>query len=78
MIRQFTPEEKELIVNTPITEDCFACFFGSEHKHYCRVEWHNLLEVLDRMRLMARELEDEEIMKNFLSMLPNSYKVVKL
>ena len=22
-MRDFTPEEKELIVNTPITEDCF-------------------------------------------------------
>ena len=78
-MREFTPEEKELIVNTPITLDLFsASFVDKDFKRYCRSEWENLISVLERIRIMSRETENDEIIENFISMLPNSYKVVKL
>ena len=74
-----TEHERKLLLTTPITMDCFDIDFDSEEwKHYCMSEWKNLIEVLDRIRIMARETNNAEIIRHFKKMLPNSYKVVKL
>lgn len=74
-----TEHERKLLLTTPITMDCFDIDFDSEEwKNYCMSEWKNLIEVLDSVRITARETNNAEIIRHFLKMLPNSYKVVKL
>ncbi len=78
-MRDFTPEEKELIINTPITEDCFDMNeTDTEFSFYVKSEWKNLIKVLERMRNMLKETNKKEVGEHFIAMLPNSYKVVKL
>ena len=78
-MRDFTPEEKELIVNTPVTSDCFDTNeIDTEFSFYVKAEWKNLITVLERMRQMLKETNKKEIGEHFIAMLPNSYKVVKL
>ena len=78
-MREFTKEEKELIINTPITEDCFDMNeVDTEFSFYVKAEWKNLIKVLERMRNVLKETNKKEIGEHFIAMLPNSYKVVKL
>lgn len=91
MIRLFSPEEKELIVNTPITIECFVkpTFsyddFSEEYLVYNDIiaselwVWnHELITHLDKLRKMYLEYKDERIFEMLIRLLPNSYKVVKL
>jgi hypothetical protein len=90
-MREFTPEEKELIINTPINRDCFEkpSFnyddFSEENLMNqnligCELwTWnHELIPHLERLRKEYLEFEDERVFEMFISLLPSSYKVVKL
>lgn len=75
-MRDFTPEEKELIINTPITKDCFEYYDIS-------ISSLNYLSLLESKRIDLQKgwYFPEGInscFERFISMLPNSYKVVKL
>ena len=83
-MRDFTPEEKELIINTPIDFDCFD--FEPEHDVSAwdsldeitstkLIEWCEYLEWLRKKYLKYKE---EGYFELLVKMLPNSYKVVKL
>lgn len=76
-MRDFTPEEKQLIVNTEITVDCFdlSKFEGRAHSHY---RFDELIEHLELLRFSYLQTEDEGYFNDLITMLPNSYKVVKL
>jgi hypothetical protein len=71
-MREFTAEEKELIVNTPID---YGCFDGDMRA----VQWYAILEALEYARGVVKEHNGEEpYFTMFVKMIPNSYKVVKL
>ena len=75
-MRDFTPEEKELIINTPITKDCFEYYDIS-------VSSLNYLSLLETKRQdLQRDWYHPEgintCFEHYVDMLPNSYKVVKL
>ena len=83
-MRDFTPEEKELIINTEITIECF----DSEPEHNVSawdsldevtstklIEWCEYLEYLRKKYLKYKE---EGYFELLIKMLPNSYKVVRL
>lgn len=83
-MRDFTQEEKELIVNTPINRmNCFDMFeftdlyidmeFGS-----IKEQWLQIVKMLEALRIRCLKTKDEELFIEFVRMLPNSYKVVKL
>lgn len=76
-MRDFTPEEKELIINTQITRDCFdlSKFEGRVHSHY---RFDELIKHLELLRFSYLQTEDEGYFNDLVTMLPNSYKVVKL
>lgn len=76
-MREFTQKEKELIVNTKITEDCFdlSKFEGRVHSHYRLDE---LIKHLELLRYSYLQTEDEGYFNDLVTMLPNSYKMVKL
>lgn len=77
-MRNFTPEEKQSIVNTPITIDCFDTNeIDAEFSFYVKAEWKNLITVLERMRQMLKETNKKEIGEHLIAMLPNSYKVAE-
>ena len=77
-MRDFTPEEKELIINTPITIECFDVtkFAYSATKE----EIDRSIELLEERRLKvkrARKNKDYEFAL-FVNLLPDTYEVVKL
>ena len=76
-MRDFTPEEKELIINTRITEDCFDLQLKCEET--LLEDFINKIEIL---RFTCASLDEGEfkdkVFNTLISMLPNSYKVVKL
>ena len=76
-MREFTQKEKELIVNTKITEDCFdlSKFEGRVHSHYRLDE---LILHLELLRYSYLQTEDEGYFNDLITMLPNSYKIVNL
>lgn len=57
-MREFTKEEKELIINTPITRDCFdtppkSCLEGMLGLNYERV-LKNKIEICEDIRLRCK------------------------
>lgn len=76
-MRDFTQEEKELIVNTEINSYCFdlSKFEGRVHSHY---RFDELVEHLELLRFSYLQTKDEGYFNDLVTMLPNSYKVVKL
>jgi len=82
-MRDFTPEEKELIINTPITENCFESR-GQITFNYERIYnedfdfWIFLVTHLETLRQQYVGTNDERYFIELINLLPNSYKVVKL
>lgn len=76
-MRNFTQEEKELITNTEITEDCFdlSQFEGRVHSHY---RLNELIIHLELLRYSYLQTEDEGYFNDLVTMLPISYKVINL
>lgn len=84
-MREFTPEEKELIINTPINRDCFGncermsgwvkddrtIFILDQTEDY-------YFRFLDAMRLEYKSFRRKGLFEKLVSLLPSSYKVVKL
>ena len=90
-IVKFTPEEKELIANTPITVDCFekpsfdyddfyeeALMNQNLITHDLQVWNHELIPHLERLRRAYLKSKDEHVFEMLVRLLPNSYKVIKL
>lgn len=83
-MRDFTQEEKELIVNTPINR--MNCFDMSEFTDLyidmefgsIKEQWLQTVKMLEAFRIRCLKTKDEELFIEFVRMLPNSYKVVKL
>ena len=85
-MRDFTPEEKELIINTPITEDCFD--LSKTHHIKCYgVNMDKIISLLETQRLFCKSMVNDcewtdyqrnAFLESLIVMLPNSYKVVKL
>lgn len=82
-----TREEKELIINTPITRGCFdikkeAGWVGGEPTEtnmyildLTEESFFKFLEAIRRQYLLCRQ---DRYFEKLISLLPNSYKVVKL
>ena len=86
--KDFTSEEKELIVDTPITRGCF------DDTDYNNVQvrltphgldfrtsqymWLTLVEWLEALRRTYKETGYEFYFTELVRLLPNSYKVVDL
>ena len=83
-MREFTAEEKELIVNTLITQKCFDMDNFSELQELCGVgyyvlnNWESLCLDFEKIRQKYLETKDERYFTELVRLLPNSYKVVKL
>lgn len=81
-MREFTKEEKELIIHTRITEDCFDELPKSdcEEPKYInhRPLFETLIHILEKIRVHYLYYRDERYFQELVTMLPNSYKVVKL
>lgn len=84
-MRDFTPEEKELIINTPITKECFEMddfepYLEPSMNQLIIVSfWENdLIPYLETLRQKYNETKDELYFIELVRLLPNSYKVVKL
>ena len=87
-MREFTPEEKELIINTPITEDCFGLPKNRRNMTLvCRngiacvslaLCYDDLIEGLESLRTDYLGTRNEMYFEELVRLLPNSYKVVKL
>lgn len=87
-MREFTKEEKELITNTPIIEECFG--LPKERRNIallCRNEtvnislalcYEDLIEGLESLRVDYLGTRNEMYFEELVRLLPNSYKVVKL
>lgn len=87
-MREFTPEEKEMIINTPIRIECF------DMSDYSNVEvrlsaigvdfytsqsmWLTLINWLESLRKAYKKEGHEFYFNELIRLLPNSYKVVKL
>ena len=87
-MREFTPEEKERIINTEITRDCFdmdnyfdlPCDLESEDliiPYLCEM-WSALIRYLEFVRKKYNQDKDENYFIELVRLLPNTYKVVKL
>ena len=85
-MRKFTKEEKELIINTPITFDCFEMIdsfsdyddVGLINLHSLYFVWDDLIISLDKLRSSYLETKNENYFIELIRLIPNSYKVVKL
>lgn len=83
-MRNFTPGEKELILNTPINR--MNCFDMSEFTDLyidmefgsIKEQWLQTVKMLEALRIRCLETRDEELFIEFVRLLPYSYKVVKL
>ena len=81
-MRNFTPEEKELIINTPITRDCFDINYEQlpliekelTDKVCGTIECYRKAVKCARRNSKRRN----ETFDLLVRLLPNSYKVVKL
>lgn len=90
-MREFTPEEKKLIVNTEITESCFD-FEEDRENRICLPDWegsdaytspigylyHHIAWHCEALRQAYVSLKDEIYFNALVRLLPNSYKVVNL
>lgn len=86
-MRDFTPEEKELIVNTPITVDCFDFnkhlpmpyeYINDESETDLENVYYHIAWSCEHLRQNFLVTRDPEFEEQLLRLLPNSYKVVKL
>lgn len=86
-MRDFTPEEKELIVNTPITVDSFEfnkylpmpySYINDESETDLENVYYHIAWSCERLRQNYLETRDSEYEEQLLRLLPNSYKVVNL
>lgn len=87
-MRDFTKEEKELIINTEITIECFDLSKTTNFNYYnCGLVMQKFIYQLEKQRRICKEIFDDyevtdyqkqDSFNNFVVMLPNSYKVVKL
>ena len=86
-MRDFTPEEKELIVNTPITiknfdfnHDMPTPYEYINDKSTTDLEnvYYHIAWVCEYLRQTFQETKDPEYLEELVRLLPNSYKVVKL
>ena len=81
-MRDFTPEEKELIINTPITKACFDVVYdlvAIRDRTFVTDYWDIMINHLESVRWWCTHGKDKEkYFEILVSMLPNSYKVVKL
>ena len=80
-MRQFTPKEKQLIVNTSITIDCFEMDnFENivDDDITLSAIWFSIICDLEQLRKKYLKEKDERYFTELIRMLPNSYKVVKL
>lgn len=76
-MRNFTQEEKELIANTPITIDCFD--IPKTDVSCTTLNYVSQLEQRRRDMLTGYQHRGIDVeFKILVSLLPNSYKVVKL
>ncbi|MCR5319098.1 MAG: hypothetical protein K6E22_12800 [Treponema sp.] len=75
-MRDFTPEEKELIVNTPITREVFNMkpYVDSFYEFEADAVLWNLENIRQRYIVTRKDI----YLNRLLSLLPNSYKVVNL
>lgn len=85
-MREFTSEEKELIVNTPITMGCF----DMQNFNFVRCDnefglgvwidriWETQIDYCERLRKKYILIKDDSYFIELVRLLPNSYKVVKL
>jgi hypothetical protein len=86
-MRNFTPEEKELIVNTPITVDSFEfnkhlpmpySYINDESETELDNVYYHIAWSCEHLRQNFLETKDPEFEEQLLRLLPNSYKVVNL
>lgn len=86
-MREFTSEEKELIINTPITVDSFEfnkclpmpySYINDESESDLENVYYHIAWSCERLRQNYLETRDPEYEEQLLRLLPNSYKVVKL
>ena len=82
-MRDFTPEEKDKLINTPITMKCFdgKDFHNIEDVYYnynLHNYWTELCEVLEGLRNKYNETKDDSCFIELVRLLPNSYKVINL
>ena len=90
-MRDFTPEEKELIINTRITEDCFD--FKEDEDNEIDLPDYNGSDAYvipigytyqtiawkcESLRKAYINIKNEKYFNALVYLLPNSYKVVKL
>lgn len=78
-MREFTSEEKKLIVNTPLTAECFDipdtyCKRKAEQEMFAKY-----ISVLDTLRHICQfEYDNKDDFELLTALIPNSYKVVNL
>lgn len=75
-----TDEEKRLIINTPITMQCFEnskCTSLDLYNHTYDL-LHGFIMNLEELREEYLKTKNEECLNEIIRLLPNSYKVVKL
>ena len=76
-MKDFTPEEKDLIINTPITIECFDLPLKYEETLL-----EDFIHKIESLRFTCASLDEGEfknqVFNTLVSMLPNRYKVVKL
>ena len=86
-MRQFTKEEKELIINTPITVKNFDFnetlpipydYINDESDTTLDNVYYHVSWVCERLRQNFIETKDPDFLDQLIRLLPNSYKVVKL
>ena len=87
-MREFTKEEKERIMNTPIDIECFDMFNFSNAEvrlspigvNFCTTQemWLTLVDWLESLRKAYKEEGHEFYFEELVRLLPSSYKVVKL
>lgn len=80
-MRKFTPEEKELIVNTPITFESFDI----DYTKLPQVDLDAMFMVIKHLQnyqksihVLRKSKRKDEAIDFFIRLLPNSYKVVEL
>ena len=73
---EFTEEEKEKIISTPITRDVVG--MASCTDSFYDFETDAVLWNLENIRLRYVETRKKHYLNRLLELLPNSYKVVKL
>lgn len=83
-MRKFTQEEKELIINTPITKQCFDMgdFNDVDIFEYGDYKfsdiWADIIHLCEVLRNNYNKTKDEQYFIELIRLLPNSYKVINL